>query len=79
MHLKLLIMGYEYYEVIYQDKGQFKSYKCEAQSPEDAEDQLNIHLKGRRYRRQFEVIEIIPHGIVGGCEVTLYDRKIHEL
>ena len=77
-------MSYEYYDVIYSDKGEYKSFECEAESPEDAEDQLVAFLKGRRMKKQYEVIEIIPLGIIplgiiGDCEVTLFDRQILEL
>ena len=72
-------MGYEYYKVIYSDKGKYKTFECEAESPEDAEDQLVAYLKGRRMKKQYEVIEIIPLGIIGGCEVTIFDRQIQAL
>ena len=72
-------MSYEYYKVIYSDKGDYKTFECEAESPEDAEDQLVSFLKGRRMKKQYEVIEIIPLGIIGGCEVTLFDRQTHAL
>lgn len=72
-------MSYEYYKVIYSDKGDYKTFECEAESPEDAEDQLVAFLKGRRMKKQYEVIEIIPLGIIGGCEVTMFDRQIHAL
>lgn len=72
-------MGYEYYKVIYSDKGDYKTFECEAKSPEDAEDQLVAFLKGRRMKKQYEVIEIIPLGIIGGCEVTMFNHQTHEL
>lgn len=72
-------MGYEYYNVIYSDKGDYKTFECEAESPEDAEDQLVAFLKGRRMKKQYEVIEIIPLGIIGGCEITMFDGQILEL
>lgn len=72
-------MSYEYYDVIYSDKGEYKSFKCEAQGPEDAEDQLRDSLKGKRNRTQFEIMEVIPMGLIGGCEITMFDRQILEL